>query len=264
MVAMIEHKRPYGRLNHGSKRLGANLINDWFEDPRGLLKELVNSGMIVKGDPESSPFFNLLLPTGPMYKVFTEEEKRLWEEWARSDESVAPTPIETDAARLMVHLIETMRDRQEGTPGHQENQLTGPDPGQPESSITRPVAWWFQQPTPALMAALANPKNGWVVPGDTAQSRFVTDLLSGNNAMARALQGVAPGTAHRSWRSIAIDWINKGCPMPKPSVASQAAALRAQPAPPPGAPIRRLHLSSSPEEVSAHPHGRVRGNATVH
>jgi hypothetical protein len=264
MVAMIRHKAPYARLNHDDKRLGPNLINDWFEDPRGLLKELVDSGMILKGDPENSPFFNLLRFTGPMYKVFTEDEIRLWEAWARSDEGEPPTPVETDAAQLMVRLIETMRPRQAGTPGHQENQLTGPDPAHPGQSVTQPVAWWFQQPTTALMTALANPQNGWVVPGDAGKSRFVTEMLAGNNAMANALSGVAPGTAHMTWRSIAIDWINKGCPIPPPAVAAQVAAPFAAPAPTTGAPIPRLFLSSSPEEVRAHPHGKIRGNAAVH
>jgi L-Lysine epsilon oxidase N-terminal/L-lysine epsilon oxidase C-terminal domain/Iron-containing redox enzyme len=264
MVAMIQRKAPYARLNHDNKKLGANLINDWFDDPRGLLKELVDSGMIVKGDPDNSPFFNLLGFNGPMYKVFTEDEIKLWEDWVRSDEGEPPTPVETDAARLMVRLIETMRQRQTGTPGHQENQLTGPDPDHPGQSITRPVAWWFEQPAPALMTAVANPQNGWIVPGDAGKSRFVTDLLAGDNAMANALSGIAPGTAHKTWRSIAIDWINKGCPIPPPVVAAQVAAPFISREPAAGAPIRRLYLNSSPEEVLAHPHGRVRGNAAVH
>jgi hypothetical protein len=114
------------------------------------------------------------------------------------------------------------------------------------------------------MRALANPQNGWVVPGAAGQSRFVTEMLAGNNAMANALSGVAPGTGHKTWRSIAIDWINQGCPIPPPAAAAGAAAPFVAKAPTPGAPIPRLFLSSSPEEVRAHPHGKVRGNAAVH
>jgi hypothetical protein len=40
--------------------------------------------------------------------------------------------------------------------------------------------------------------------------------------MARVLGEVAPGTAHKTWRSIAIDWIAAGCPLPS-SIGADAA-----------------------------------------
>ena len=50
--------------------------------------------------------------------------------------------------------------------------------------------------------------------------------------MARALRGVAPGTAHRTWRTIAIDWIAAGCPLPvsppAPTLAVTAVPTEAQ------------------------------------
>ena len=73
---MIEAKAQYARQNHGEKMLGPNYINDWFDDPAGLLDELVNAGYIVPGKPEQSPTFELMSFTGPMFHVFTEAEQQ--------------------------------------------------------------------------------------------------------------------------------------------------------------------------------------------
>ena len=54
------------------------------------------------------------------------------------------------------------------------------------------VAWWFDQPAPAFMAALARPDNEWVVPSDAESSRLITDIVRGSNAMARALKQRRP------------------------------------------------------------------------
>ncbi|HET9256351.1 MAG TPA: hypothetical protein VFO16_14290 [Pseudonocardiaceae bacterium] len=63
----------------------------------------------------------------------------------------------------MGRMVQTLRSRQQGTSGHAANPLTGDTP---EGRITQPVAWWFGQPVPAFLAALADPANGWITPGD--------------------------------------------------------------------------------------------------
>jgi hypothetical protein len=111
--------------------------------------------------------------------------------------------------------------------------------------VTKPVAWWFTQPAPALLAALANKENGWVVPGDAEASAFVTDLVRGHNAMGRALSAQSPyGSA---WAEIAVAWINDGCPQPEAAPA-----------------VRPLTLLSPPERVAAHPTGQIHGSGSVH
>jgi len=271
VVAMIKRKAPYASVNHGQKRLGDNLINDLFDSPYDLLRGLLAAGMLVPGDPDASPFFRLLGPTGPMYKVFTAEEIKLWQDWTRTLSAAPSTPPPSggaDTAVLMVRLIDTMRARQVGVPGHLDNQLTGPDPADPTKTVTQPVAVWFDAPTALFMAALANEDNGWVVRGDAGSSRFVTELASGNHPMAQALADAAPGTSHKTWRNIAVDWINAGCPVPtqgfvksvrpeRRSLAEVAALSADQPVP-------RLSLLSTPEAQASHPRRRILGMGTVH
>ncbi|MFN2606690.1 MAG: LodA/GoxA family CTQ-dependent oxidase [Acidimicrobiales bacterium] len=276
VVAMVVRKAPYASLNHGLKRLGTNLINDLFDSPYDLLQGLLDAGLLVPGDPDGSPFFRLTGFTGPMYKVFTPDELRLWSDWIRSlaDNQPAPTPpppggTGTDAAAaLMVRLVDTMRARQVGVGGHMANQLTGPDPSDPTKTTTLAVAQWFDAPTPAFLAALANEDNGWVVKGDAGSSRFVTELLSGSHPMAQALADAAPGTSHKTWRSIAIDWINAGCPIPTAgfmkSIRPERRSVAEIASLAPTAPIPRLSLLSTPEAVASHPRQRILGMGAVH
>jgi hypothetical protein len=208
------------------KRLGDNFINNWFADPAGFMNELVSSGYIIPGDVEASPFFQLLRPTGPMFRVFTDDEIRIWEDWTRAlADPNTPSEPETDVAVLMARMVQTLGSRQQATSGHKANLLTGETS---EGRVTQPVAWWFDQPVPAFLAALADPANGWITPGDPASSRFITELASGDHPMARVLGEVAPGTAHKTWRSIAIDWIAAGCPLPSsPGADAPPAAMLA-------------------------------------
>lgn len=270
---MIKRKAEYGRLNHGDKRLGPNQINDLFDSPVDLMQALVDNGLLVPGSPEESPFFGLLRFTGPMYKVFNEEEIRLWEDWIRSLGQGGPQqpsqPPESDAGALMVRLIDTMRGRQMGAAGHLSNQLTGPDPSNPAATVTQPVASWFQAPTTVFMQALANEDNGWVVTGNAAASRFITELASGDHPMARALADAAPGLAHKTWRSIAIDWINAGCPIPSQGFVQSMAPNRRTLAEvrtlvAENRPIPRLSLLSTADAVASHPRQRILGMGAVH
>lgn len=217
VAEMMRRKAHFGAQNHGTKRIGDNTINNWFADPAGFMRELVRSGYIIPGDVDDSPFFELLRPTGPMFRIFTDDEIRVWENWTRSlADTTTPSEPETDVATLMVRMVETLRARQQGTPGHDTNQLTGTTP---DGTITEPVSRWFDRPTPVLLAALADPHNGWITPGDAASSRFVTELATGDHPMARVLGEVATGTAHKTWRTIAIDWIAAGCPLPTTPIA---------------------------------------------
>ena len=89
ITAMVQERAPRARVNHGQKRLTGKLLNDLFADPAELMAALVDGGMIVPGDAGSSPFFSLLTPDGPMYKVFTDKEIETWRTWVRSLPGVA-------------------------------------------------------------------------------------------------------------------------------------------------------------------------------
>lgn len=251
VAAMVRDRAPKARLNHGQKQLNGTLLNDLFADPATLMAALVDGGLIVPGDPDASPFFELLTLDGPMFMIFTDAEIATWREWVRSLAAavpappVAPEPVVTGVAERMRTLVDTMRARQDGASAHKAEKLTGPDPADATRQVTQPVAWWFQQPAATLMGALANKENGWVTPGDAGASPFVTDLLRGRNAMGRALKGTAPDGG--TWADIAIEWIDAGCPLPSGA-----------------APVRPLTLLSPPERVAAHPTGKIHGTGSVH
>jgi hypothetical protein len=92
VAAMIADRAPRARLNHGTRKLGGTLLNDLFAAPEKLMATLVDTGRIVPGDPEHSPFFDLVGEDGPMYRVFDEEEIEVWRDWTRSLAAPAPVP----------------------------------------------------------------------------------------------------------------------------------------------------------------------------
>ena len=94
MAAMIASKAQYASLMYGDIMLGENRLNDWFEDPFGLLEALQEAGIVVPGNLDS-PIFRLMGFNGPMYKVFNDEQQRLWQRWVLSLPSThanGPTP----------------------------------------------------------------------------------------------------------------------------------------------------------------------------
>jgi hypothetical protein len=258
-------KKQYGSLNHGQRRLGPNLINDLFEDPDAFMQALIDNNYIVPGSISASSFFKAISFEGPMYKVFSEDEIRVWEDWvAWLGQQTKPKPPETDPAKLMALCIDTLRERQTGTPGHSANQLTGPDPAHPGQTITQPVAAWFQAPTPVFMSVLADPANGWIVKGNSAASRFISTLLGSDNAMSRAFSGSGPDSS-KTWKQIAADWIDKGCPLPAAASLAHVRPMFARTPEQVGRRVRtRLTLTSPEQEVAAHPRGRVLGMGVVH
>ncbi len=85
----------------------------------------------------------------------------------------------------MDYVIDTLRQRQVGEAGHNV-RLTGPEPDKKKKpgKRTEPLHWWFEQGNRALMAALADPDNGWIVPFDSIASPISSSLLAGNGDMA--------------------------------------------------------------------------------
>lgn len=82
VIDMFTQKATYGSQNHRTRRLGSGFINSLFSDPAGFVALLKNSSWIVPGQPDRSPFMNYLITfSGPMYKIFTDDELNLWRNW---------------------------------------------------------------------------------------------------------------------------------------------------------------------------------------
>jgi len=89
------------------------------------------------------------------------------------------------------------------------------------------VSWWFQINQPdRLMAALADPANGWIVPGNVTESRFVRELLSEPRRMARFLIVTVPEIGDKPARQVIVDWIAAGCPIPGQQVRRSLTATK--------------------------------------
>ena len=89
-----------------------------------------------------------------------------------------------------------------------------------------------------LMAALADPENGWIVPGNVDGSRFVRELLTAPRRMSRFLIWTVPEIGDRSAREVIIGWIQDGCPLP--DAGDARSARRPRPYPEPRCARRRL------------------------
>jgi hypothetical protein len=125
MIQMIERKADYGRRNHQQYTIGATRIDEWFANPPGFLDALEERAWITPGNWANSRMHALMsFETGPMFRVFTDDEIALW---AAYTESLAapprPPPPPVSAAHAMAALIDQLRPVQRGIPGHQTSML---------------------------------------------------------------------------------------------------------------------------------------------
>ena len=144
MIAMIQRKAQFGSMNHGTKTLGDNIINDMFSKPPAFLEALDDAGYVVPGDPDNSKIMHLMGFTGPMFHVFTDDEQALWRRYILSLAPGAPGGGGRD--RRAARAARAGRAR----PGHGQGDLRPapaaerrpPAPGTP-SACAAPI------PTPA-------------------------------------------------------------------------------------------------------------------
>jgi hypothetical protein len=242
VLEMIRQKSEFGSVNHQQHTVGATRIDEWFADPEGFLDALIEHDYLTPGDWENSRLNALLdFETGPMYRVFTDDEIALWSAYTQSlaqPAPPAPAPV-TSWARAMTDLLEELRPVQHGNPGHQANFMSSED-GQSHS-----VAWWFTRPASEIMAALVSPRNQLAVPGQPGNSRFLTELISPIGPMGPVFDLPSRTSPGYSRREVVTCWINEGCPM----LLADHTSLRINT---PLA-IRQLH-----------PTGRIHGMGAVH
>ena len=87
MISLIQRKAPFASQVHGRTALGGSLLNDLFKDPERLMQALLDEGLLDVGNPRRSPFFRLMEYEGPMYRVFTDEDKEIILDWLDSRNS---------------------------------------------------------------------------------------------------------------------------------------------------------------------------------
>jgi hypothetical protein len=206
MVALINAKKYYAQRNHSNLPvLGINRMNDWFEDPIAFLDQLADSRYVVKGDPDNSYLLNSRTTySGPMYKIFTPAELKLWADWIRwlgeeYEPSGPAAPL--DPPMAMQKLIETLTPTAVSIPAHMTTMVGG-----------KSVADWFKAGPAGIMGALGDPKNGWMVPGSSGTSKFITQLLPTVARMEEAIRAVSIGD--KDGVNVIKAWIDDGCRIP--------------------------------------------------
>lgn len=242
VLTMIKDKAEYGSLNHQGNTVGGTRIDEWFADPRGFLDALIAHDVITPGDWNNSELRSLLdFETGPMFRVFTDDEIQLWADYTRSlaQPTPPPPPPLEPSARAMEALVDELRPVQAGNPGHQANLLAGLD-GQ-----VHPLAWWFTQPSRDLLQALSAPGNELVVPRNPGASVFVTDWIAPTGPMGPVFDLRSTSSPQETRRAVVQRWIADGCPL----TLERHLTLR---------------LNSPEPRHERHRTGRLYGMATVH
>ncbi len=212
VIKMIEAKAEFGSRNHQRHMVGPSRIDEWFADPPGFLDALVEHRWLIPGDWAGCRFRGLLdFETGPMYRVFTDEEIDLWEAYTLSlgRPTPPPPPPQPPSGRAMAAVIDQLRPIQAGTAGHATNTLLGPD------GVGHSLAWWFRQPTHELMEALVDGENGLVVPGDPGASRFYMELIAPTGPMGSIFDLPADPPNRGTCRDVVHTWIKEGCDVPE-------------------------------------------------
>lgn len=242
MLAMIRRKAEYGSVNHQEKMIGESRINEWFSDPEGFLDALIEGGYILPGDWTNSRMKELMsFEWGPMFRVFTDDEKQLWAAFAASLADPAPPkpPTPLPAAPAMAAVIDQLRPVQHGIAGHATNRLAD------AQGVVHPIAWWFEQPTCELMAALASETNDVISPGHPEASMFCTDLIAPTGPMGPVFNLPARPPNIGTCRDVVLRWVSAGCPLP----AKEHVSLR---------------LNSRRSRRETHPTGAIHGMGTIH
>jgi hypothetical protein len=261
LIAMIERKAEYGNRNHQDRTVGATRINEWFADPPGFLDALVEHAWITAGDWQNSRLQALLeFQGGPMYRVFDDDEIALWAAYTQSlvappepPSPAPPPPSPESAGAAMSDLIDRLRPVQQGIPGHATNMLADTE------GTVHPLAWWFTQPTSALMEALSSEKNDVIIPGRPQDSPFYTELTAPTGPMGDVFALAAgPPPTTKTNHQVVYEWIATGCPIPAAPVAALPAAAHI------AAPHLSLWLNTPPAERDVHPTGRIYGMGTIH
>jgi len=204
MIRLIQNKASAAAQVHGRKMLGGVLLNDLFANPEELLDKLIETRTVDIEQPRRSKLFELISFEGPMYRVFTEEEKDIILDWLESlsekretcidpiEDSPGGPPWPEKMADLIANYARVAR--------RAHDKLTLPD------AQGRSVALVdFLDDPVEMMKALV--RGGWVIPGDLDRSMFLTRIMENGGPM----EGVFAAADVETVRQ----WIQSGAALPE-------------------------------------------------
>lgn len=241
MITMIEQKAKYGKSNHQDRMIAGSRIDAWFADPPGFLDALATDEWIIPGDWANSRMRRLMsCESGPMFRVLTPENIALRESYTNTLGQPPPKPKQLPSSMVaMAGVIDQLRVIQQGNSGHQSAMLAD------SKGEVHSLAWWFERPTHELMASLSSPLNGLIVPGDPANSRFVSELTAPVGIMGSVFSLTATASPAETCRAVVARSILEGCEIPEPHKMS-------------------LRLNTRASARVMHPRRKIRGNGAVH
>ena len=210
MAELIRRKTSLALQSH--RRVGW-LMEAFKAPPEELMQALVDRGLVDTEHPAHSRLFEKLEFSGPMYKVFTEEEKAViidWIESLRADGAHVARPEPVLAVADPAHEVLALLSRRAAEAVHigaHENANLEHD------GTSGNVLRWLQQGPRALMQALAETPS-MVKPGDPDRSPFI-ELISPSGAMAQVFSDAEVAVLRA--------WIQQGARIPDDDATETAA-----------------------------------------
>lgn len=203
MLALVERKASVARQMHGGKLVGGQSLNALFADPPHLLDLLVSTGLVDPERARDSRLIDLMRFSGPMYEVFTADEKEVVLDWieslrpsqARCVDPLPPQPVSADLPGRVAGLIS---DKAAQAATVHEGIVLADESGNPVA-----LRDWFASPTGLMKALVAG---GWIVPGEQDRSIFLSRLIGAGGPMSAVFSD--------DERHLLQEWIEQGAQLP--------------------------------------------------
>jgi hypothetical protein len=216
MLDLVRRKAPVARQVHKYVSIGASgdvPLEGLFDDPDRLLEVLLQSHtrdgqpLFDLDAPRGSHFFELLGFEGPMYKVFTDDERQVVLDWLEAEGGHGVTATRPNYAQALpanpadavLYILQSKIGKASGVAMHNNFVITAAD------GTSKTVREWAAAGSAAeLMRALSEDPS-WIVKKDPDASRFVTV----------ALRMMPDAAFTQAERTVIVRWIKDGAPLPE-------------------------------------------------